>query len=485
MTQLFQFFIGTIILCYWLILAVVTIRLVLQRRAMGVTISWLLIIFVIPVLGVILYLLVGELNLGKKRAERAKTMFEPYRDWLQHISDGPMHQKQHFSQLAKPVHDLCLNRTGIPALKGNQIILLNQSTQILQSILDDIRQADHSIHMVFYIWYLGGYADEIANAVCEAAQRGVNVKILLDSAGSKAFFRSSWPDNMRSVGVELIEALAVSPARMFFRRLDLRQHRKLIVIDNHIAYTGSMNLVDPRFFKQEHGLGQWIDIMVRLEGSVIPILNSIFAWDWEFETGLRFLPANVQKQNISETPANHAVQVAPSGPGMPTGMIQQVLMLAIHQAQKNLTITTPYLIPSESLIHALQTTAQRGVNVNIIIPAKNDSLMVDWASRSFYADLLKAGIKIYQFDGGLLHTKSVMVDECFCLIGTVNLDMRSLWLNFELTLCIDDPAFCLQLIAEQENYMQHSKQLDHTLWLNRPLYHRPIEQFFYLFSPLL
>ncbi len=486
MDKLFQLVMWAGIFFYWLTIAAVTLRLVLKRRAMGMTISWLMIIYIIPILGIALYFLFGELNLGRKRAERAKSMFPPYKEWFNKINRPSGKKYKTSRKLTKPVQDLCENRIGIPALIGNQLTLHNETLAILQAINKEIIQAKQSIHMTFYIWQPGGHADHIANNICEAAERGVSVRILLDSAGSKHFFKSDWPHKMRKSGVELIEALAVSPARMFFRRLDIRQHRKIVVIDNTLAYTGSMNLVDPRFFKQEAGIGQWVDIMIAIRGPAVPIINSIFSWDWEVETGLRFLPQlPVQPTFTSLKHTHHAIQVAPSGPSMPDGIIQQILILTIHQAKKNLTITTPYLIPSESLISALQTTAQRGVTVNIIIPEQNDSLMVEWASRSFFSDLLSAGINIYRFHGGLLHTKSVMVDECFCLIGTVNLDMRSLWLNFELTLCIDDPDFCTDLIFTQKKYLQQSNKIDLNEWNKRPFYVRPIEQFFYLFSPLL
>ena len=467
---------------YWFMVAIVTFRVALKRRALGVSFAWLLIIYIIPFLGVVLYFLFGELNLGRKRAARAKAMFVYHQNWLAEAERSNVHQPENLSPLSRPVHDLCLQRTGIPALSGNHLALYQHADAILGQFLRDIQGATHSINMTFYIWHLGGEADNVAQAVCDAAKRGVTVRILLDAAGSKAFFKSHWPSQMRQAGIELIEALAVSPVRMFLRRLDLRQHRKMLIIDNQLAYTGSMNMVDPAFFKRNRGVGQWVDIMVAVQGPAVPILNNIFAWDWEVETGLRYSPA---LPSYPKADYRHAVQVAPSGPGMPDGIIQQVLLLTINQAQKRLTITTPYLVPSESLLHALQTTAQRGVEVNIIIPAKNDSLMVEWASRSFFSDLLDSGINIYRFNGGLLHSKSVMVDDNFCLIGTVNLDMRSLWLNFELTLCIDDKDFCAELITLQESYIADSELVDKARWARRSILTRPIELFFYMFSPLL
>lgn len=482
MEKIYQFIALTGFSLYWLLVASITVRIATKRRALGVSFAWLLVIYIIPVVGVLLYIMFGELKLGKKRANRAKAMFEPYRAWLENVQLSSAHHPETLSFLARPVHNLCLNRTGIPALSGNHLKLFQDADIILTHIESDIMHATHSIHMVFYIWHPGGLVDKIANAVCDAALRGVTVRILLDSAGSKLFFKSEWPAKMRQAGVELVEALAVSPARMFLRRLDIRQHRKIIVIDNNRAYTGSMNMVDPKFFKQSAQLGHWIDIMVMLQGANVPIINSIFGWDWEVETGTRFLPSFTDYSLFDH---QHAIQVAPSGPNMPTGIIQQIFLLTIHQAQHSLTITTPYLIPSETLLHALQTAAERGIEVSIIIPAKNDNLMVEWASRSFFSDLLNAGVNIYRFTGGLLHTKSMMVDDKFCLIGTVNLDMRSLWLNFELTLCIDNEEFCQELICLQQQYIADSYLIDKKSWEQRSIFQKPIEQFFYLFSPLL
>lgn len=490
MEDFFRFFSLVSAFFYWLLIATVTFRVILKRRAPGVSIAWLMIIYILPIFGIVLYLLFGELNLGKKRADRAKAMFTTYRHWLTNANNYASQRPKCFSRFASPVHDLCYLRAGIPALAGNKLTLLNQPHEILNSITERILNAKHSIHMIFYIWHLGGEADKVAHAVCLAAKRGLSVRILLDSTGSKAFFKSHWPNRMRSSGVELVEALQVSPTRMFFQRIDIRQHRKIVIIDNLIGYTGSMNLVDPLYFKQNANVGQWIDIMVSIEGPSVPILNSIFSWDWEVETGLRCLTEitedALEKAFISQhNDANHTTQITPSGPGMPDSIIQQILLLTISQANKKLTITTPYLVPSESITSALQIAAQRGVVVNIIIPAKNDSIMVEWASRSFFYDLLSSGVNIYLFHGGLLHTKSVMVDDSFCLIGTVNLDMRSLWLNFEVTLCVDDPRFCRNLIALQQSYLDNSTKVDVNEWQNRSILNRGIEQFFYMFSPLL
>ncbi|GAK87961.1 cardiolipin synthetase [Vibrio ponticus] len=327
-------------------------------------------------------------------------------------------------------------------------------------------------------------ADEVANALILAAARGVKIKLLLDSAGSPRFFRSPWVAKMKQAGITVVQALEVKPWRIFLRRLDLRQHRKIIVIDEKVAYTGSMNMVDPAYFKQDSGVGQWIDIMVRVTGPTVNVLSAIHCWDWEVETGERAFPT-LPECSLEPNSPQHPVQVVPSGPGMPEYLIYQVLTLAINQANKSVRITTPYFVPSADLLETLKMTAQRGIKVELIIPHKNDSLMVQWASRAFYSELMQAGVKIYEFYGGLLHTKSVVIDEQFCLVGTVNMDMRSLWLNFEVTLAIDDQEFTQQMHQLQDEYIAKSHTVSLEAWRGRSIFSRFLERTFYLFNPLL
>lgn len=469
---------------YWLMVAAVTIRVVVKRRAVSVSLAWLMIIYIIPFVGVILYFLFGELNLGRKRAERSKNMFQPYADWFTQLYECEAHQPDLISIPLTQIHKLCINRTAIPSLCANTLSLQDTPDKILRSIIEDIEQATDNIRMEFYIWHNGGLVDEVNDALIKAANRGVDIKILIDSAGSPKFFRSNWYTQMKSAGIRVIHALEVNAFRMFLRRLDLRLHRKIITIDDEVAYTGSMNMVDPRFYKADAGYGQWIDIMVRVTGPTVNVLSAIHAWDWEVETGERILPS-YPACTLDHTAPLHPIQVVPSGPGMPENLIQQVITLPLHQAKNSVRITTPYFVPSDNLLQVLKMTAQRGVTVELIIPKKNNSLLVNWASRSFFSELLEAGVKIYQFEGGLLHTKSVVIDQQFCLIGSVNLDMRSLWLNFELTLAVDDNEFTKELYWVQDHYLSQSTLLSQQEWSQRNLIHRILERAFYLFNPLL
>lgn len=484
MEKFYHFVTLASIVLYWVLVAGVTLRVVLKRRAVSVSLAWLMVIYIVPVVGVACYFLFGELNLGRKRADRAKEMLAPFIEWFSKLSNCNAHSPENFGRHIYRIDELCNNRLGLPALSGNELSLQNSPKAIMRSVIEDIDQAQHSIRMVFYIWHPGGMADDVANALIRAAKRGVEVKLLLDSAGSPRFFRSDWFTKMKQAGINVIQALEVSPWRIFLRRLDLRQHRKIIVIDEKVAYTGSMNMVDPAYFKQDSDVGQWIDIMVRVTGPTVNVLSAIHCWDWEVETGERAFPT-IPECKLDEHSSQHPIQVVPSGPGMPEYLIYQVLTLAINQANQSVRITTPYFVPSTDLLETLKMTAQRGINVELIIPHKNDSLMVQWASKAFYSELLLAGVKIYEFYGGLLHTKSVVIDEQFCLVGTVNMDMRSLWLNFEVTLAIDDQEFTQKMHELQNDYISQSHPVSIDKWRERSIFSRFLERTFYLFNPLL
>ena len=483
---------GYIILVYiipvliWMAIISVKLRLLVKKQAVSVTLSWLLVIYLLPLIGVIAYLLFGEIKLGTRRAKAFQLLKPKYTQWFQQLSeqkDLVTHsQDPRYRTLFKLVHQ----RLGIPNIRGNELHLLDTPESIIRSIISDIQQARYSINMVFYIWSNDGLINEVKQALEEAVQRGVRVCLLLDSVGSHAFLKSSICKEMRAKGIEITEALHVNLFRMFFNRIDLRQHRKIIVIDNQIAYTGSMNMVDPILFKQESNVGNWVDIMVRINGPVSPILNSLHAWDWEIET-MEELPLLLPNCPIVEIDDNdtHSVQVIASGPAFPDDLIAQSLATAIYAARENIVITTPYFVPSHNIAEALRIAAFSGVDITLILPKKNDSLMVYWASRTFFDDLLEAGVKIYLFDAGLLHTKSVLIDNKLALIGTVNMDLRSFLLNFEITIAVEDRNFANEVAMLHENYLANSSALNMQEWINRPFYHRIIERLFFFFSPLL
>lgn len=462
----------------------VTFRVIMKRRPVGVSLAWLALIYAIPILGVATYILFGEVRLGRKRGERAKAMYRPYADWINVLVERFPGQRFTVSEPVRPIYELVKARLNMPMLSGNGLTLLQDTDGILSAMQEDIRNARSSCYLEFYIWHAGGRADDIAFELMAAARRGVDCRVLLDSVGSAGFFRSHWPRRLRAAGVKLVEVLPVGPLRILFERQDLRMHRKLVVIDDDVAYAGSMNMVDPSCFKQDAGVGEWVDIMLRIRGPIVPILWSLFVWDWEMETGERLLE-QLEYHPISCLDNQLKMQLLPSGPFMGGDAIQQSLLTAIYQSSRRLVLITPYFVPDDSLVAALCSAADRGVEVQLVLPAKNDSRMVNYACNAFFDELLAAGVEIHWYQVGLLHTKCVLVDHQFALVGTVNLDRRSLWLNFEMTLLIDDGQVMGELLHLADNYLMHSKRVSWLEWRKRPLRQRILENLFYLLSPLL
>ncbi|OBX12208.1 cardiolipin synthetase [Gallibacterium genomosp. 3] len=470
----------------WVCLVSITLRLLTKQQAISVTLSWLMIVYVVPVIGIIAYFIFGEIKLGSRRAKLFHQLRPKYIAWFEQYQQYKNIIESSETLRYKPLFDLCQQRQKIPCILGNDLHIFNTPETIIQSIIQDIEKAKFSINMTFYIWQSGGLIEYVEQALIQAHQRGVKIHILLDSVGSRDFLQSEHCQQLRQQGLEFFEALHANPLRMFLERIDLRQHRKIVVIDNQISYTGSMNMVDPSQFKQSANVGQWIDIMVRMDGPVSSILNHLHAWDWEIETE--------QQQSLAfslcpllpiEHDNSHAVQILATGPGFPDDLMSQALLTAIFAARKSITITSPYFVPSQSIEDALKIAAQRGVEVNIILPQKNDSTMVQWASRALFDNLLAAGVKIHQFTGGLLHTKSILIDQRLALVGSVNMDIRSIMLNFEVMIIVEDRDFAKEIAALHHSYYQQTMPLDYQQWRTRPLWQRIIERLFFFFSPLL
>lgn len=281
-------------------------------------------------------------------------------------------------------------------------------------------------------------------------------------------------------------ALPTGLFRLLFGRTDLRLHRKIVVIDGSVAWTGSMNLVDPRFFKQDAGVGEWVDAMARLQGSVVVPLAATLTSDWILETGERLDDVMTSAGlHVVEPQGSADIQVIPSGPGQSKDGLLQMILALINSAEHELVLTTPYLVPDESLLRAIRGAAGRGVRVHLIVPEKVDSVLTRYASRSYYDDLLEVGVEIHLFQSGLLHTKAITVDGLLSMFGTVNLDMRSFWLNYEVSLFVYDQAFATQLRHLQQTYIDSSAPLTAESWARRSFASRFLENLLRLFSPLL
>jgi cardiolipin synthase len=494
-----------VFLADWIIRIGLSVRVILRRLPVGVSLAWLMVILILPFVGAVLYLTLGEYRLGRRRARRAAAYREACRT---ERGDGPPEeggpvpssgrtqsggtaQKDAFDPTtlgteAAELARLAQSTLGAPVLPDNRLQLLENAEAAFPALIADIDQSRSSCQLEFYIWSPGGRADEVGAALIRAAKRGVPCHVLVDAIGSQAFLRSDLARDLRQAGVRIAAALRPDLLSLLLVRPDLRLHRKIAVFDGGVGYTGSLNLADPRLFKQDAGVGQWVDALARVQGPAVDGLADTFREDWALETGETLKPLRPDSAARPDATAGKAaVQVLPTGPDARVEAIEQVVLMAIYAARREVVLTTPYFVPSESLLYALLSAAARGVEVTLIVPAKVDSRMVHFASRAFQTDLLTAGVRVALFRGGLLHTKSITVDGQFSLFGSLNLDPRSLRLDFEITLAVYDADFTSDLRRLQQHYIDGSALLDLATCRARSVLERLAEDSTRLVGPLL
>ncbi|MCH9653994.1 MAG: cardiolipin synthase [Planctomycetes bacterium] len=477
-----------LLIAHPLLVIAVSVRVIMKRPATGVALAWLVLILAVPLAGVLFYFLIGERRIGSSRIRAIEKLRTDYKK-LSEIATQMGVTDVDWSRHSSAVHGMNqLGQTlmGSSTVCGCSLELFSDTQEILKQITRDVDSAKTSVLMEFYIWNEGGLADEVLQALIRAASRGVSCRLLIDALGARPWWKSQQPSQLREAGIELQPALPVGLFRTFVGRTDLRVHRKIIVVDSEVAWTGSMNLVDPRYFKQGAGVGEWVDAMVRLKGTVVISLAATMIGDWILETG-EPIEKIVKNTGLHLTASDGAadIQVIPSGPGESGDGLLQMLLALINTAQHELVLTTPYLVPDESLLRALLGAAGRGVSVLLIVPEKVDSFLTRYASRSYFDDLLNAGVEIYLYRGGLLHTKSVMADGAASMFGTVNLDMRSLWLNYEVSLFVYEAEFAKELRSLQQTYIDDADRLDAAEWKVRSFKERFLENTLRLVSPLL
>ncbi|MHB0960243.1 MAG: cardiolipin synthase [Pirellulaceae bacterium] len=471
-----------------LLVILISVRVIMRRPPTGVALAWLVLVASVPFVGALFYLLVGERRIGLRRAHRIAELRNTYAKLAQRVIDTGLTQvdwDKHRPE-ARGMDRLGVRMVGVPTVAGSVARFHSSSQQILEAIAKDVDGARQSVLMEFYIWREGGAADEVVEALIRAAQRGVSCRVLVDTLGGRPWWKGQQPQRLRSAGVQVQSALPVGLLQMLFARNDLRLHRKIVVVDGQVAWTGSMNLVDPRFFKQDAHVGPWVDAMVRMEGAAVVPLAMTMIGDWMIETA-EPIESILQDAALGQIKANGTedVQVIPSGPGESQDGLLQMLLAVVSSAREELVLTTPYFVPDDSLLRALRGAAGRGVRVDMILPQNVDSLLTRFASRSYYSELMDAGVRIHLYRAGLLHTKSMTADRRISMFGTVNLDMRSLWLNYEVALFVYGTAFAQQLHALQQSYLHDSDQLVPDEWSQRSVGQRFLENTLRLVGPVL
>ncbi|MFG1203389.1 cardiolipin synthase [Xanthobacter aminoxidans] len=411
--------------------------------------AWVLVILLAPVVGMLAYVLFGEVNLGRKAVEslRAAVAALPPAEGVA----GPS------AEAELPERHVPLFRVGqsvnhfLP-VEGNRAELLPDSAATIASMVQDIDAARQSVHVLFYIWLDDASGRSVMEALKRAAGRGVTCRAMADDLGSRALIRSPLWHDMAAAGVRLATALPIGNPllRPFKGRIDLRNHRKIVVIDNTITYCGSQNCADAAFAVKAK-FAPWVDVMARFEGPVVRQNQHLFASNWMAQVEEDLAPLFAEP--LPPPQPGFIAQVIGSGAGVRYSAMPEMFVALMNAARRELVITTPYYVPDEPLQAALCSAARRGVATTIVFPKRNDSWIVAAASRSYYHELLEAGVEIREYVGGLLHAKTLTLDGEVTLIGSANIDRRSFELNAENNILLYDPTFTRTLRARQQVFM--------------------------------
>lgn len=433
------------------------VRAVLRPRSDPTSrLAWVVVIAILPVLGILAYLLVGEVNIGQRRAARLQErprLLPPAGNDAALLTLVP-ERHRHLFHAARSIN-------GLWPVGGNHARLLTDSRHTLDAMVADIDNASDHVHVLFYIWLADRNGCRMIDALKRAAARGVTCRAMADDLGSRDLIRSPHWQAMQAAGVRVATALPIGNPflRMFFARIDVRNHSKIVVIDNRITYCGSQNCADAEF-RPKPRYAPWVDAVIRLQGPVARQNQYLFARDWMDAVDEDLTPLLASPAGTTDAQASgHPAQVIGTGPSVRHSAMPEVFESLMFAARRELVITTPYYVPNDSMQNALCAAAYRGVATTLILPARNDSWVVRAASRSYYASLLAAGVAIREYEGGLLHVKSITMDGEITLMGSANLDRRSFELNIENNVLLYDPELTASLRQCQQGYIDQSRQV--------------------------
>ena len=451
-----------------------------RKRRPSVTLAWILLVMMLPFVGAFTYLMLGGTRLGMLRKKRHAELVASLRErgWPhEELGQYPPLERD-----LKATASLAESVGGMPTRGSNTVELLSDSLEMIDALVTDIDGARHHCHLLTYILEPDVSGTAVAQALARAARRGVAARLLVDSVGSRAFLGSPLRRELEAAGVRVVEALPARLLRAALARLDLRNHRKLAVIDGSIGYTGSQNLVHPTFAPKA-GFGPWVDATLRLRGPSVHDLQELFVEDWYLDTGEALTDLfDIEPPVIAD---GVALQIIPTGPDDEHEALRLIAQSAFHIAREELIVTTPYFVPGEAEVVALCTAARRGVRTALVVPAHNDSPLVALASRGLYQELLASGVEIHEYTEGLLHAKTMTVDRRLAMIGTANFDRRSFELNFEVSVLVYDSDFASNLRFLQRSYMADSTSVSAATWPQRPRRQRLLENAAGVLSPLL
>jgi cardiolipin synthase len=457
----------------WIIRAGMIPTVLRRNFAPGASMAWLGIVFLHPYIGLSLYITFGESRLGPGRVRHHQQLLKHYA-----LADPQTDQSAELAADYRSLVHLATRVGQMPVAGGNTVEFFTDSPTMVSRLVADIESATSQVHLLYYILSPDATGQRILTALKSAAAKGVKCRVIVDQFASRSDFRKSgFAAQLTSAGVEVIAALPSS----LLRRRDLRNHRKLSVIDNRLAYTGSQNLINPDYGGKRGG--PWVDLSGRITGPIVAEFAAVFASDWAFETNQQ-LPAP-PINSIPQISGGAPMQIVPTGPVSPAESFRRLFLGIADSAQHQLVLTTPYFVPDEATLLALQTAADRGVQVVLILPETSDNIFTAAAGRAHYSTLLDAGIAIHLYQPGLIHAKLITVDNTLAVFGSANLDVRSFHLNFELTTLVYSEDAASRLHAIQQTYITNSRQLKSDEWARRSAIAKYADAAVALISPLL
>ncbi len=452
------------------------VLLVVRRNRPAVAVSWLMVIFLYPWLGIPLYWLFGSTRVSRRREKLLKRMENHLKRLRSRLDDGACESLP----ASGKVLGRLVERLGAFAPEGgNAVEFLVDTEAYVERLVADIDAAEVSVGLLYYIFVDDEIGERVLVALQAAARRGVHCRLLVDAIQSRRFLRR-WSRELGRQGVEVRAALPMKLFGRLRRRVDTRNHRKLAVIDGRVGYVGSHNIAEPHYGSKTM---LWRDVSTRLTGPAVLQAQALFLSDWCAEVDE--LPKLDQLFPPSEPVGASVVQLLPSGPIYAHENYQRLLVAAIHNAKHRVVITTPYFVPDDSLLQALETACLRGVKIILVLPERTDQWLVGFAARSYYQEIIGYGVRLHLHRDGLLHAKTVTVDGQLGLAGSSNLDIRSFSLNFEANLVLHSPADIALLAKLQAGYLGKARRLTGPQWRRRPRLLRLLENLVRLLSPLL
>jgi cardiolipin synthase A/B len=455
---------------FWIV-GIVLLFMVPRNRKPSSATAWLLLIYVVPLLGLIIFFLIGSPKLSKRRRAMQRRMT----DTIARAVTEARGQEEFDSLLAPPILPrftpcikLNTNLGGLPAFAGNAVELLPDYLAALECIAQEIDRSQRFVHIEYFALSRDADTQCVFAAMERAHQRGVKVRVLLDHLGSRKYpgFKKlrRW---FRETGIEHHLSL---PLRFFgssYTRFDLRNHRKIVVIDGQVAFSGSQNLIKRNYFRKD--TIYYDELVAKATGPIAAQFDAAFRTDWYSETGDLLNNDTAPETTLLPVAAGDILcQVLPSGSGFENENNLKLFTSLIHAAQQSVVICNPYFVPDDSLMTAITSAAQRGVDIKLINSQVSDQFLVSNAERSYYEDLLTAGVKIYLYHAPvLLHSKTLSIDEDIAVVGSSNLDMRSFHLNLEVTLICYDSTVVADLRQIEANYISKSRQVHLDEWKSR------------------